>query len=116
MSVNHRNIGLAVHRLRPGAAFMLEGDELAGLTWLDQVLQRPTDQELTTECAAVQAEYDAAAPERSRQREHLLRGVTPAVMVEALWRQVVENDNAQVLALQVTREQVQAEYPDLEQD
>lgn len=44
--MNSREISLALLSLRPGAQWVLQGDDLSGLAWLDTNLSRPTDEEI----------------------------------------------------------------------
>lgn len=45
------NITTVLKELRPGAAWVLQGNELSGLQWLDTIQTRPTDLEITTAIA-----------------------------------------------------------------
>ena len=51
----------ALQSLRPGAEWVLRGNEYAGLEWLDQVQQKPTEQEVNDEIARLEAQapFDA---------------------------------------------------------
>ncbi len=42
-------IAQALQSLRPGAQWVLRGDEYAGLEWLDEVQTKPTEAEVNTE-------------------------------------------------------------------
>jgi hypothetical protein len=57
----------ALQFLRPGAEWVLRGDDLE---WLDQNQTQPTDAEIEAEVARLQAEYDAKAYARSRATEY----------------------------------------------
>ena len=46
----------ALQSLRPGAEWVLRGNEYAGLEWLDQVQQKPTEQEVNDEIARLEAQ------------------------------------------------------------
>jgi hypothetical protein len=59
-------IGRALVKLRPGAVWTLFGDELSGLTWLDEHQTRPTDEDIFAVVAEIRAED--AATEYRRQR------------------------------------------------
>ena len=63
-------IDRALLALRPGAAWELEGDTLAGLTWHDTEQARPTDAEILAKAA----EFEAAEPIRQlrEQRDRLI--------------------------------------------
>ena len=53
----------ALQSLRPGAEWVLRGDELE---WLDTEQTEPTEQEITDEIARLQADYDAKQYQRDR--------------------------------------------------
>lgn len=57
----------ALSSLRPGAQWVLRGDELE---WHDTEQTKPTDAEIEAEVARLQAEYDAKAYARSRATEY----------------------------------------------
>ena len=57
----------ALQSLRPGAEWVLRGDELE---WLDANQTQPTEAEIAAEVARLQAEYDAKAYARSRAAEY----------------------------------------------
>jgi hypothetical protein len=57
----------AVQSLRPGAEWILRGDELE---WLDQNQTQPTEAEITAEVARLQAEYEAKEYQRQRAAEY----------------------------------------------
>ena len=55
----------ALQSLCPGAEWVLRGNEYAGLEWLDKVQQKPTEQEINDEIAALEAQapFDACKAE-----------------------------------------------------
>jgi len=53
----------ALQSLRPGAEWVLRGDDLE---WLDANQTQPTDAEITAEVTRLQAEYDAKQYQRDR--------------------------------------------------
>ena len=53
----------ALQSLRPGAQWVLRGDELE---WLDTNQTQPTEAEITAEVTRLQAEYDAKQYQRDR--------------------------------------------------
>ncbi len=57
----------ALQSLRPNAEWVMVGDEL---TWLDTVQTKPTESEINTEVARLQAEYDAKEYQRDRAAEY----------------------------------------------
>jgi len=69
----------AIISLRPGAEWVLRGDDLE---WLDTKQTQPTEAEIQAEITRLQAEYDAKAYARSRAAEY------PAIgdQLDALWK------------------------------
>lgn len=57
----------AIKSLRPNAEWVLCGDTLE---WLDQNTTAPTEAELLSEVARLQAEYDAKQYQRDRAKEY----------------------------------------------
>lgn len=57
----------ALQSLRPGAEWVLRGDDLE---WLDTKQTRPTDAEIAAEVTRLQAEYDAQEYARQRAPEY----------------------------------------------
>ena len=49
--MNNITIGKALQILCPGAQWVLNGEILAGLTWLDTNQARPTDDEIISQIA-----------------------------------------------------------------
>lgn len=56
----------ALVSLKPGAQWVLRGNEYAGLEWLDTEQTKPTEAELTAEVARLDAEYIANQYQRDR--------------------------------------------------
>ena len=54
------DIGLALLSLRPGAEWVLEGEDYSGLEWLDSSQTKPTETEVNSKIS----ELDAAEPMR----------------------------------------------------
>lgn len=57
----------ALQSLRPGAEWVLRGDDLE---WLDTKQTQPTDAEIAAEITRLQAEYDAKEYARKRAPEY----------------------------------------------
>ena len=57
----------ALQSLKPGAQWVLRGDELE---WLDTVQAEPTENEIQTEIVRLQTEWDSKAYARSRKIEY----------------------------------------------
>ena len=60
----------ALQSLKPGAQWVLSGDDYIGLEWLDTEQTQPTEQECAAEAARLQAEYDALEYQRLRAPEY----------------------------------------------
>lgn len=110
--MDNRTITAALSRLCPGAEFMVVGDALSGITWLDQVQTQPTDQAVTDEVAVVEAENAAGVYLVNRRAAYLDRGLTIEAMVEALWKKSMEADSTEADDMQTVRDQVHNEFPD----
>ena len=89
----------AIQSLRPGAEWVLRGDDLE---WLDTQQTQPTEAEIQAEITRLQAEYDAKAYARSRAAEY------PAIgdQLDALWK---GGEAAQAMLEQV--QAVKAKWP-----
>ena len=89
----------ALRSLRPSAEWIMRGDELE---WLSPDITQPTDAEIETEVARLQAEYDAQQYARSRASEY------PSIgdQLDALWK---GGDDAAAMLEQVMA--VKARYP-----
>jgi hypothetical protein len=57
----------ALHLLRPGAQWIIRGDDIA---WLDANQTCPTDAEIEAEVTRLQAEYSAKQYQRQRAAEY----------------------------------------------
>lgn len=57
----------ALHSLRPGAEWVLRGDDLE---WMDSNQTEPTETEIQAEIARLQADYDAKEYQRQRAPEY----------------------------------------------
>ena len=57
----------ALCSLRPGAHWVIRGDDLE---WLDTEQTQPTDAQIATELARLQAQYDANEYQRQRAKEY----------------------------------------------
>jgi hypothetical protein len=61
----------ALMAIAPGAGFVWRGDEYSGLEWEEgNADSKPTESELNTEIARLQAEWDAQAYARDRKTEY----------------------------------------------
>jgi hypothetical protein len=90
----------ALQSLRPGAEWVLRGDELE---WLDTEQTRPTDAEIEAEVARLQADYEAKKYQRDRAAEY------PSV--NDYLDGIVKGDQAQIDAYIAACQAVKAKYP-----
>lgn len=63
-------IARALSNLRPSAQWLLKGNSVADLEWLDQTQTAPTEDEINTEVARLQAEDAATEYQRQRAKEY----------------------------------------------
>jgi hypothetical protein len=68
----NRTFGIpeALQSLKPGAQWVLSGDNYTGLEWLDTEQTQPTEEECLAEAAKLQEAYDALAYQRARAPEY----------------------------------------------
>ena len=90
----------ALQSLRPGAEWVLRGDELE---WLDTNQTQPTDAEIEAEVARLQADYEAKQYQRDRAAEY------PSV--NDYLDGIVKGDQAQIDAYIAACLAVKAKYP-----
>ena len=57
----------ALQKIRPGAEWVLNGNDYDDLNWLDTVQSKPTKEEVSQAVAIVQAEYTAQEYQRLRK-------------------------------------------------
>lgn len=60
----------ALFSLRPGASWVLNGDEYEGIIWKDEIQTKPTKEEIEAEIQLLQAEYDSKEYQRLREPEY----------------------------------------------
>lgn len=68
MYVRKADIPAALQTLRPGAQWVLRGDEYSGLEWLDQAQTCPTEAEINTEITRLDDVYLIDACERTAKK------------------------------------------------
>jgi hypothetical protein len=90
----------ALQSLRPGAQWVLRGDDLE---WLDAEQTQPTEAEITAEVARLQAVYEANEYQRKRAAEY--PPITDYI------DGVVKGDQAQIDAYIAACLAVKAKYP-----
>jgi hypothetical protein len=101
----NRTFGIveALSSLAPGAQWSLNGDDYAGLDWLDEEQTQPTEAECLAEAAKLQAAYDALEYQRLRAPEY------PAIT--DYLDGIAKGDKAQVDAYIAACLAVKAKYP-----
>jgi len=90
----------ALQSLRPGAQWVLRGDDLE---WMDTEQTQPTDAEITAEVERLQADYEFNEYQRKRAAEY----PPMADYLDA----VVKGDQAQIDAYVAACLAVKAKYP-----
>lgn len=101
----NRTFGIveAIISLRPNAQWVLNGDDYAGLDWLDEEQTQPTEQECIAEAARLQAAYDALEYQRLRAPEY--------PPITDYLDGIAKGDKAQVDAYIAACKAVKAKYP-----
>jgi hypothetical protein len=62
----------AIHILRPDAEWLIQGEDYAGLEWLDKKQTKPTEEEIQAKIAELPALKAAAAAQKANQKAALL--------------------------------------------
>ena len=65
----------ALHNLKSGATWSLNGNTYGGLEWLDETQTKPTLEEVTQEVARLQAEYDKTEYQRQSKQVYQLQSL-----------------------------------------
>ena len=60
----------AVHSLRPGASWFINGDDYDGLEWVDETQSKPTEDEIAQEIERLKAEHELTQYQRQRKPEY----------------------------------------------
>ena len=90
------NIPVALQELKPGAQWVLRGEEYSGLEWLDSSQTKPTETEINNKIS----ELDAAEPMR------LLREERFRLLLECDWTQGADVPNSIKTAWQTYRQEL----------
>lgn len=64
------NISSAIQSLRPGAQYVVRGEEYSGIEWMDQVLTQPTESEVTAEIDRLKNYYETIKYQDLRRFEY----------------------------------------------
>lgn len=110
MTVNNYTINRAIQSLFPSdsPSYSVDGDTLAGITWHDEVLTRPTDEAITAAVATVESEtLVVEAVLAARKRQERAAGLTYETMVDALAAKAAGNSTAfnALMAIRQTAEE-----------
>ena len=99
------DVAHALFNLAPGAEWVTDGTKIT--QWMSPEVTQPTQEEIDTEVARLQAEYDAQEYARNRQEEY------PSIdeLTVALWENVVEERASAVVSLEAKRQAVKTKYP-----
>ena len=99
------DVAHALFNLVPGAEWVTDGTKIT--QWMSPEVTQPTQEEIDTEVARLQAEYDAQEYARNRQEEY------PSIdeLIVALWENVVEERASAVVSLEAKRQAVKTKYP-----
>lgn len=60
----------ALVSLRPGATWIMNDEDLAQLTWIDEIQSRPSDDEIIAEASRLQQEHEKIEYQRLRAAEY----------------------------------------------
>jgi hypothetical protein len=93
----------ALQSLRPGAKWVLRGDNLE---WLDIDQRQPTENEIKTEISRLQDEYDAKEYQRQRAKEY-----PPLTDLADAMYWSSQGDNTKLEAYYAACEAVKLKYP-----
>jgi hypothetical protein len=66
------NIIEAIHILRPDSEWVIQGEDYAGLEWLDKKQTKPTEEEIKAKIAELPALKAAAAAQKATEKAALL--------------------------------------------
>jgi hypothetical protein len=101
----NRTFGIpeALQSLKPGAQWVLSGDNYTGLEWLDTEQTQPSEQECLTEVGRLQAAYEALEYQRLRAPEY--------PPITDYLDGIVKGDQEQLDAYIAACQAVKAKYP-----
>jgi hypothetical protein len=93
----------ALLSLAPGAQWVLAGDDLSGIQWLDTDINMPLAEDIEAEVIRLQAAYDALEYQRLRKPEY--------PPIEDYLDGVVKDDQDQIDAYIAACQAVKDKYP-----
>ena len=95
-------IAKAIQTLKPGAQWVLRGNDYSGLEWLDTVQTQPTSDEITAEIARLEQEYIDTEYQRDR-----IKAYTELNQFEMQFDDSVNGTNTWIEAINT----IKAQYP-----
>jgi hypothetical protein len=100
------NIPAALQSLRPGAQWVLRGEEYSGLEWIDQIQTQPTESEIIAEIDRLKNHHETVKYQELRRLEYPpLSDLADAVYWQA------QGDNAKMTAYLSAVQKVKDKYP-----
>jgi hypothetical protein len=93
----------ALLSLAPGAQWILSGDDLSGIQWLDTDIEMPLAEDIEAEILRLQAEYNALEYQRIRKAEY--------PPIEDYLDGIVKDDQDQIDAYIAACQVVKDKYP-----
>ena len=97
----------AIQSLAPGSEFVIRGDTLSGLEWLNPNIPQPTNQEIEAELTRLTNEWNEKEYQRLRAAEY----PNLDILLVALWESVIEGRSTSATELQAIREAIKQKYP-----
>jgi len=110
--VNSHDIHKALQALTPDAEYVLEGETLADIVWLDVLQTQPTDSAILSALATVEQDFADAEYLRLRVLEYQDQGVGPMELALALYAHEFESSSGDAQGLDGIRQAVELQYPD----
>ena len=97
----------AIHSLRPGAQWVLRGLDTAGIEWLDEQQDRPSEAEIIAEMARLSALSEAQQYQQSRASAY------PSIndQLDMLWHALDQGKLDKTSDFYTTLAAVKAQYP-----
>jgi hypothetical protein len=100
------NIPAALQSLRPGAQWVLRGEEYSGLEWTDQTQTQPTESEILAEIDRLKDHYETVKYQDLRRLEY----PPLADLADALYWQA-QGDSTKMAAYLSAVQDVKDKYP-----
>jgi len=101
----------ALRNIRPNCSWSLNGNSYEGLEWFSDPSEKPTLEEIETECKKLVKEYEKLEYSRNRIRQYQKNGIDSNKLIIALWEKIVEGNDIPANLIQEIREQIKSDYP-----